>query len=147
MNIFKAVSGWFGNSTHQGKGEQTGSPATSAHDNAPSIGIDSALQVSTVWACVTLLVETIASLPMGVYRVSSDGERVVDKESRLQRKKIAVIWETQDSLIVKNGLEPGENLCITYVPFAANNAKVNLVSVPLKDKLNRYNEKGSGNYP
>ena len=53
---------------------------------------------------------------------------VVDKESRLQRKTIDVLWETQDQLLVNSGLQAGEQLCVTYVPFAANNAKVNLAS-------------------
>lgn len=60
-------------------------PATTAHDDAPNIGIDSALQVSTVWACVTLLVETIASLPMIVYEVAANGERTINKASRIYR--------------------------------------------------------------
>jgi hypothetical protein len=53
---------------------------------------------------------------------------VVDEDSRLQRKTIQVVWETQDKLLVKEGLAPGEQLCVTYVPFAANNAKVKLTT-------------------
>ena len=30
--------------------------------------------------------------------------------------------------MVKDGLSAGEQLCITYIPFAANNAKVKLAS-------------------
>ncbi len=53
---------------------------------------------------------------------------IVDKDSRLQRKTIDVLWETQEHLLVKDGLTQGEQLCVTYVPFAANNAKVNLAT-------------------
>lgn len=83
MNIITKTFGWlFGNATGQRSGSQQIAPASSAHDDTPNIGIDSALQVSTVWACVTLLTETIASLPLVVYRVTGD-ERVVDKNNRL----------------------------------------------------------------
>lgn len=36
---------------------------------------DTALKISTVWACVRLIAETIASLPLIVYRVRPDGGR------------------------------------------------------------------------
>lgn len=49
---------------------------------------------------------------------------LVDQDDRLQRKKIDILWETRDQLVVRNGLIPGERLCVTYVPFAANGAKV-----------------------
>ena len=85
MNLITKTFGWlFGNATGQRSGSQPISPASAAHEDTPSIGIDSALQVSTVWACVTLLVETIASLPLIVYTANGD-ERVIDKESRLYK--------------------------------------------------------------
>ncbi len=58
----------------------------------------------------------------------NDTIMIVDKDSRLQRKTIKVLWETQNELIIKNGLAEDEKLCTTYVPFAANNVKVRLAS-------------------
>ncbi|MCK5830663.1 MAG: efflux RND transporter periplasmic adaptor subunit [Methylococcales bacterium] len=55
---------------------------------------------------------------------------IVDKDSRLQRKTIDVIWETKDQLLIQKGLEPNEQLCTTYVPYAANNAKVKIAPPP-----------------
>ena len=76
MNIFQRAYKYFSsNATGQKDGSQDGSPSTSAHESSPFIGIDSALQVSTVWACVSLIVETISSLPVGVYRTGKDGQR------------------------------------------------------------------------
>ena len=49
---------------------------------------------------------------------------IVDKNSRLQRRNIEVIWEAQDHLIIQNGLTEDEQICITYIPFAANNTEV-----------------------
>lgn len=53
---------------------------------------------------------------------------LVDEQNRIQRKKIDVLWETQDSLIVAEGLSAGEKLCTTYIPFVADNAEVKLAS-------------------
>ncbi len=53
---------------------------------------------------------------------------VVDEQSRIQRKKIDIIWETQKTLIVRDGLRVGERVCTTYIPFVANNSKVQLAS-------------------
>lgn len=84
MSIYSRIIGLFrGNSTEQRPGTQNPAPLTSAHDDSPTIGVDSALQVSTVWACVTLIVENISSLPLMVYTVDANDQRRVAKESRL----------------------------------------------------------------
>jgi RND family efflux transporter MFP subunit len=79
------------------------------------------------------ILEDVYVLPRTAVQ-GNDTIMIVDKESRLQRKKINVLWETQDKLLVKEGLVPGEKLCVTYVPFAANNAKVKLASEVQKSK-------------
>lgn len=86
MSIFSRLTGWMtGNSTQQHSGSQTALPSVVAHDSVPSLGVDSALQVSTVWACVKLLVETIASLPLNVYQQDKDGNRNQAKDTILYR--------------------------------------------------------------
>jgi HK97 family phage portal protein len=40
-----------------------------------SVTVDTALQLSTVWACVGLVSRTIATLPLGVYERKKDGSR------------------------------------------------------------------------
>lgn len=42
------------------------------------VNVDNAMRVSTVWACVRLIAETIATLPLGVYRRLPDGSREAD---------------------------------------------------------------------
>jgi HK97 family phage portal protein len=76
FNIFR------GNATEQRKGQQDITPVNSVHDDTFHGGIDGALQVSTVWACVTLIVENIASLPLMVYSTDGEGRRAVDRDSR-----------------------------------------------------------------
>jgi len=39
------------------------------------VTVDSSLQLSTVWACVRLISETIATLPLGLYQRTADGAR------------------------------------------------------------------------
>ncbi len=85
----------------------------------------------------------------GVYAIprtavqGSDTIMAVDKESRLQRKTIKPVWETHDQLLVKGGLSEGEQLCVTYVPFAANNVKVNLApEISKRKSANDQKERG-----
>jgi len=71
--FYQSLRRWFGNvgSTGQQKGVQFGEPFTrtgSTKNPAPDMGIDGALQVSAVWAAVELLADTIASLPLFVYK-------------------------------------------------------------------------------
>lgn len=48
-----------------------------------SVTIDSALQLSTVWACVRLISETIATLPLVLYKRLPDGSREPAKDHPL----------------------------------------------------------------
>jgi HK97 family phage portal protein len=45
----------------------------------------SALRVSTVWACVTILAEDVAKLPWHVYRKAATGEKTIAAEHPLER--------------------------------------------------------------
>jgi len=84
MSIFTTVQGWFsGNANTQRDGTQLSSPSSTVHEDTPNVGVDGALQVSTVWACVNLLVETIASLPLMVYETNKNGDRTLMRGSRL----------------------------------------------------------------
>lgn len=86
MTIFARFFRWLGgNANTQSKGSQQIQPGTSAHDDTPSIGVDGALQVSTVWACVTLLVDIISTLPLMVYETDGEGNRESAKGTILYR--------------------------------------------------------------
>lgn len=82
--LISSFLGWFGwgGALGQHKGQQTGSPAGALVDGSSAIGADGALQISTVWACVWLLANTIASLPIFVY-AQSDGKRDLARGSLL----------------------------------------------------------------
>lgn len=59
-------------------GSQTGQPAHSGSTAAP-VSFDSAMQVSSWWAGVRLLAETVASLPLVMYRFENGQRTVADR--------------------------------------------------------------------
>ena len=89
MEFWRAVWSWFGGSTQRNVGIQTGSPATYEEPLAVTVTEETAMQVSAVWACVKLLSETVASLPVAVYRKTETG-RVLDESfwfAQLMKRK------------------------------------------------------------
>lgn len=42
----------------------------------------------------------------------------VDSDDYLNRKTVGVAWQNDDVVVVESGLEEGDRLCLTYVPFA-----------------------------
>lgn len=84
MTFFGRFTSWLGaiGSTTQNKGIQDSRPAQTIYPKTKDISIDGALQVSAVWACVELLSDVIASLPIYVYRVNN-GVRELARDSGL----------------------------------------------------------------
>ena len=77
MTFWQSIYQFLGGSTTQrNAGIQYPGPSYEAPAAVP-VTEESAMQVSTVWACVRLLSETVASLPVYVYRETPDG-RVAD---------------------------------------------------------------------
>ena len=48
-----------------------------------TVTVDSAMQLSTVWACIRLISETVATLPLVLYETSDDGQRTVANQDPL----------------------------------------------------------------
>ena len=69
-------SKWFGRSAALGEtvGIQSSAPNVALVPDTASIGVDGALQLSTVWACIELRANTIASLPFFAYQ-QTNGQR------------------------------------------------------------------------
>lgn len=76
--FFPTFARWFGAGASVSEtGRQLDAPGRSVHDaTTPTLTTDGALQVSTVWACVKLLAETVGSLPCFVYRNSAIGREL-----------------------------------------------------------------------
>ena len=86
MNRYlNSVLGWFGwgGALGEHRGQQSGAPSGALVEGSKALGPDGALQLSTVWACVWLLSNTIASLPLFVYTRSTNGERELARATLL----------------------------------------------------------------
>lgn len=78
-NIFRFFSG----GSNRNKGQQLTGPGSYGSEAATPVTVDSALQLSSVWACTRLITETISSLPINVYKKKDNGQRVLYPEHRL----------------------------------------------------------------
>lgn len=81
---------WFtglfgGRALADASGEQRSEPITSLVEGTRAISTDAALQISAVWACVSVIVNTVSTLPLLVYRNEADGLRSVDRDGNLWR--------------------------------------------------------------
>lgn len=86
MNILTWFTGWFrfgGNALGDRTGGQTGQPATALIENTRPTVPDGALQISTVWSCVQILVSIMASLPIFVYEERGGGQRDLARDNAL----------------------------------------------------------------
>lgn len=82
--IAGTLASWLGQSITLRDGAFWGSWFGGRNFTGKSVTVNSALQISTVWACVRLISETLSTLPMNLYR--DDGEaKVVAKDHDLHR--------------------------------------------------------------
>ena len=71
----RVISFFSGGAGHRQKGLQSGIPSYGKKSAVP-VTLDYALQLSAVWACAKLITESVASLPINVYRKNlATGER------------------------------------------------------------------------
>lgn len=68
-------------------------------------------------AIVGRTLEGVFVIPRKMYRENSY-VLTVDEKNYLQRRPVSVVWENDDSVIVSEGLESGDLLCMTDVPYA-----------------------------
>jgi len=78
MNLWETmwspIRSWFGG--RQGSGTQITGPQGYGYSASVEVTEETALQVSAVWACVRLLSQTVASLPLVVYRKTDKGREL-----------------------------------------------------------------------
>jgi HK97 family phage portal protein len=75
MNIFYRIGSWISGLSRT-PGKQTGTPGDFGNDLPTAVTFDSAMQLSAVWACVKLIAETVASLPITVYKKTDTGRKI-----------------------------------------------------------------------
>lgn len=83
-SVWSTVRGWFGRSGAIGQkgGEQSAMPSAALVPDTAIVGIDGALQISTVWACIERRATVIASLPFFAYE-QVNGQKELARGSRL----------------------------------------------------------------
>ncbi|NHZ93537.1 phage portal protein [Massilia sp. CCM 8733] len=84
MSLFNSFRGWLGRggAIAETQGTQAGLPGAALTLDTTSMGVDGALQISTVWACIDRRATLVASLPFFAYE-QVDGEKVLARKSRL----------------------------------------------------------------
>lgn len=77
MAFWQNIWSWLGGSgSTRNAGNQISGPMGYATASPVEVNEDSAMQLSAVWACVRLLSETVASLPVNVYRKTGKGREL-----------------------------------------------------------------------
>lgn len=94
MSLLNTVRGWFGRGGAIGEtvGTQNAAPSTALVSDVGNVGVDGALQISTVWACIDRRATTVASLPFFAYETKG-GEKQLARSSRLH----AILHESPNS--------------------------------------------------
>jgi HK97 family phage portal protein len=78
MSLFSSFSDWVLGGLRRSSGVQYTAPLTYSEEAASTVTFDSAMQLSAVWACTKLLSETVASLPLNVYKRTPTGRKEFD---------------------------------------------------------------------
>ncbi|WP_313308757.1 phage portal protein [Stutzerimonas nitrititolerans] len=73
-----SLGSWLGKTIRLTDGAFWGQFIGGQSSSGKSVSVDTAMRVSAVWACVRLIAETIATLPLGLYRRLPDGSREAD---------------------------------------------------------------------
>lgn len=85
MAIWKNLLGFVSGSGNRQKGLQEGAPSRYEEAALP-VTLDSAMQLSSVWACTRLITEAVSSLHINIYRRDPEtGVRVLDVDHRLNK--------------------------------------------------------------
>jgi len=83
MSLFSRAWSWLSSwAVGTRTGSQSGQPGSAIVSTSSIPGIDSAMQLDTVWACVDLRARTVATLPLFTYTQQS-GRRDLARDTRL----------------------------------------------------------------
>jgi HK97 family phage portal protein len=145
MNFFTRIGSWMQDGLRRIVGVQYGIPTSYAEQSASPVTFDSALQLSSVWACVKLISETVSSLPLTIYKITPSGRKVDTnhplsilfngKVNRYQTK--IEFFET----VLLNLLTSGNAYC--YIQRINNDRVVGLLPLMSADMTTTLLENGS----
>ena len=157
--FYQTIRRWFGGigATGQQDGIQYPEPLSVVYKQNPVYGTDGALQVSAVWACVELLADNIASLPLFVYERTLDeqGNKTLARESSLwlllhenpnRRHTPMEFWQFMLMNFLLRGnayarlVRDSNNEVIEMWPLSADQVEVDVL--PDKSVVYKYNYEG-----
>lgn len=101
MSLLRNIGMFLGGGQGRNKGLQLTGPGHYSYPAATNVTIETALQLSAVWACVRIITETIGSLPIIIYDVDSKGVESVNTThplNKLFRGKVNR-WQTRQEYI------------------------------------------------
>mgnify|MGYP001263452158 CR=1 FL=1 len=84
MSLMRSFIGWMGFGPQDYTGTQISVPQQLTAELAAPVVFDTAMQLSAFWACARLIAETVAGLPLCMYR-RADGSEVEPKDMPLLR--------------------------------------------------------------
>lgn len=101
MAFWRTLLGIVTGGAYRVAGVQSGLPGSYSAPSATPVNVDTALALSTVWACTKLNAETIGSLPLYMYEVKDNGEEVRVKQHNLAMMLDSKMnrWQTRQEFI------------------------------------------------
>ena len=76
-------SGLWGGGLSDYSGLQESAPSITLNKEEPYISPEAGMQLSAVWSCINLLSETMATLPVVIYEVKRNGDKIPARDTRL----------------------------------------------------------------
>jgi len=73
------------------------------------------------------VLEDVIVIPRELYR-KNEYVVVIEEDGTLRRKSIEIEWSDEENLVVSNGLNPGDRVCVTHLSFPSEGMKVAVVS-------------------
>ena len=69
------------------------------------------------------VLEDVVVVPRSAVRNGNE-VLLIDRENRLRRRTLSILWSDRENVVIRDGLEEGEVLCLTSVAFATDGAPV-----------------------
>ncbi len=104
---------------------QVRNPYQRSHDDRPPLKSGSFVRAKIRGKTL----ENVFEIPRKLLRENSF-LLTVDRENRLRRKTVNIVWQNDESIIVDEGLKKGERICLTDVPFAVEGLPVAIRGAP-----------------
>ena len=106
MSVWRNIISFMSGGASRNIGQQSSGPGSYAEPAAVSVTLDTALQLSAVWACTKIITESISSLPINFYTKNKDGTRTILTDHPLPRLFGGKVnkWQTRQEFME----------CITY---------------------------------